>query len=111
MKKSIIKAILFLVILSTLSVFVSAEGWWNGDWDYRNEITITADKVNEDLVDFPVLVHLEDGINIDFNYVNVDGSDLRFISNGILLDYEIEKIDSFEAWVWVRLPKKFARSA
>jgi len=54
---------------------------------------------------------LEDGINIDFNYVNVDGSDLRFISNGILLDYEIEKIDSFEAWVWVRLPKKFARSA
>ena len=87
-----------------LSVSVSAEDWWDSDWKYRNEITIAADKVDGDLVDFPVLVYLEDGVNVDFNNINIDGSDLRFISNGTLLDYEIEKIETNSSWVWVRLP-------
>ncbi|MBT3866272.1 DUF2341 domain-containing protein [Candidatus Woesearchaeota archaeon] len=102
MKKSIINTLLFLVILTMLSVFVSAEGWWNNDWSYRNELTINADKIDADIVDFPVLVYLSDA-NVDFNNINIDGSDLRFISNGVSLDYEIEKIEINNTWVWVRL--------
>ena len=70
LKKSIINTLLFLVILTMLSVFVSAEGWWNNDWSYRNELIINADKIDADIVDFPVLVYLSDA-NVDFNNINI----------------------------------------
>ncbi len=104
MKKIIINSLIIIVILTTLSVFVSAESWWNNDWDYRNEITISANKISEDLVDFPVLVYLESGLNADFDNIEIDGKDLRFVFNGTILDYEIEKINSNQSWVWVKIP-------
>ena len=104
MKKIIINSLMIIIVLTTLSVFVSAESWWNNDWDYRNEITISANKISEDLVDFPVLVYLESGLNADFDNIEIDGKDLRFVSNGTTLDYEIEKINSNQSWVWVKLP-------
>ena len=104
MKKIIINSLMIIIILTTLSAFASAESWWNNDWDYRNEITISANKISEDLTDFPVLVYLESGMNADFNNIETDGKDLRFVFNGTTLDYEIEKINSNQSWIWVKLP-------
>ena len=82
--------------------------WWNTDWDYRRTLTIDNSGQAEDLVGFPMLVHL-DSDNFDFSKAQGSGQDVRFIDSvpdgGTELKYEIEKWTDSEAWIWVRVPQ------
>ena len=87
-------------------------GWHLDDWNYRRKITFdnTQTKLGvtpEALVNFPFLVKLENGVNIDYSKTNNDGSDIRFIdSDGTALSYEIEEWnESGASYVWVKIPQ------
>lgn len=87
-------------------------GWHLDDWNYRRKITFdnTQTKLGvtpEALVNFPFLVKLENGVNIDYSKTNNDGSDIRFIdSDGTALSYEIEEWnESGASYVWVKVPQ------
>jgi uncharacterized repeat protein (TIGR01451 family) len=74
----------------------------------KRKITFDNSTRNEDLADFPVLVHLT-GANFDFTKAKSDGSDLRFYdADGTTpLSHEIESWDvsAQQAHIWVRVPK------
>lgn len=89
-------------------------GWSNdySDWGYRNKITFdntdaTLGVASEELVDFPVLVKLDSGANIDYSKTQDSGQDLRFSdSDGTPLSYEIEEWDETgSSYAWVKVPR------
>ena len=77
---------------------------WLDNWFYRKEITIDSSKIDDDLIDIPVLVSLSTS-TFDFSKARSDGYDIRFTSDDgeTLLDYERERHDdaneSAEYWV------------
>jgi len=82
-------------------------GWYNGDWLYREKITIDHTKVPSDLSNFPVLISLADPDLNDPN-VRTDGYDLLFTdSTGMnKLSHEIELFtwNSGTLVAWVKVP-------
>ncbi|MCA9382599.1 DUF2341 domain-containing protein, partial [Candidatus Dojkabacteria bacterium] len=88
---------------------------WSVDyanWGYRKKITFDNTDAflglaSEDLIDFPVLVKLVNGVNIDYTKTKDAGEDVRFTDNdGSVLSYEIELWDeSGSSFVWVKVPK------
>lgn len=89
-----------------------SEDWDLEEWLYRQKITFDNTQENlgiepEDLVDFPVLVKLEDGVNIDYSKTKSNGEDIRFVDEeGELLSYEIESWDNTDdSFIWVRVPE------
>jgi hypothetical protein len=86
------------------------------DWSipafaYRKEIIIDADKVSGDLINFPVLIDLNDIDLHDIGKVQADGDDILFSdANGLRLDHEIELFDQngngthAHLVAWVRIP-------
>jgi hypothetical protein len=90
----------------------SQEGWQLTNWAFRRKILFdnTLDNLGvdpEDLTDFPVLIKLEDGVNIDYSKTNDDGSDIRFIdADDTELSYEIDIWDETGiSFVWVKIPQ------
>jgi hypothetical protein len=86
--------------------------WDLAGWKYRRKILFdnTFDQLGlnpENLTDFPVMIKLENGVNIDYSETNDDGSDIRFVdSDGTELSYEIESWDeSGNSFVWVKVPQ------
>jgi hypothetical protein len=80
--------------------------WWDSNWQYREQITFSNPPAST-LTDFPVLIELTGGVNIDYAKVQNAGEDLRFVdSDGTPLDYEIEEWnESGTSYVWVRVPQ------
>lgn len=77
--------------------------WWDSNWNYRKKLTFDNSGQSENLVNFAVLVHLNDS-NIDWTHVNNSGQDIRFVDDddSTELDYEIEEWDDTnDAWIWV----------
>ncbi len=76
-------------------------------YSHRILCLINGDNIDEDLVDFPVLVKL-DSSNFNFSLANADGYDVRFTqADGVtLLKYERELHDSAgqTAYYWVKIP-------
>jgi hypothetical protein len=73
----------------------------------RIRLDIDAADLGEDLLDFPLLVVLDDG-RIDYARTSEGGADLRFVDAGHtrLLPHEIERWDpDGVSWVWVRVPR------
>ena len=85
---------------------VSTNNWWDTDWQYREQITFTNAPAST-LTDFPILVKLTGGVNIDYTKVQNAGEDLRFTdADGTPLDYQIEEWDETgTSYVWVRVPQ------
>ncbi len=86
---------------------VSGAGDVNYDgWPYRKKITINADKVTGDLLNFPVLINITDSDLRDKARHN--GYDIYFTSSDgtTKLDHEIEKFNSHtgELVAWVEIP-------
>jgi hypothetical protein len=86
--------------------------WHLSNWRYRNKLTFinTQDNLGvepEVLVDFPIMLKLKNGVNIDYSKTNDNGSDIRFVdSDGTQLSYEIENWDETgESFVWVKVPQ------
>ena len=82
----------------------NSTNWWNTSWTMRQKLTFNLTSVSSNLSNFPVLVHLTSS-NFNFGYAKSNGGDLRFIDadNTTVLNYEIEKWTSSEAWVWVKI--------
>jgi len=72
MERSKIKSVIvvyFILLLSfsaifTTNIFVDTveATWWDLDWDHYRTITIDSSVIDTDLVDFPILVSIPDGI-------------------------------------------------
>ena len=97
-----------------LIVLDQTDGWSSDyhNWAYRRKITFdntdaTLGVTSENLTDFPVLVKLDTGTNIDYTKTQDLGQDLRFTdSDGTVLAYEIEKWDETgSSYVWVKVPQ------
>lgn len=66
----------FLEALQYKRFFV-LDPWLSDSWEYRTEITIDHNKIDSDLVDFPLYVFLNSS-NINFTNVKDDLGDIRF---------------------------------
>jgi len=80
-----------------------ALGWWNKDWINRRQITIESDFIDENLVNFPILVVID---NSTGEY-DLDGGDsIRFIANDDVTQYNY-CIETFNAtgktYCWVNV--------
>lgn len=117
--------LLRLVFTCILTLFLvgatSAQSWMNG-YNYRKKITIDKNKVavavlspNKDLVDFPVLIELEDD---DLKHVNgycgnkiqnIEGKDISFALSTdptVPLSFQLEAYnpESGKITCWVKIP-------
>jgi hypothetical protein len=85
----------------------TAASWWDSSWGYRQELTIDNTDRPE-LTDFPVLIKLEDGVNIDYSVLKADGSDLRFFDDAAGTTPLVYDIESWNpggtSYVWVKVP-------
>ena len=89
-----------------------ASAWWNGDWGGRVKLTINPAAEGAEIEGNPgeavVLVRLHPGV-LPFEFVNQDGSDLRFVGpdDKTPLSFHLEKFDPLmaEGFAWVRVPK------
>jgi len=116
--KKVLSYGLIAVVLTAMAVplmpaqKVEAAGWWNASWDYRMKLTIDNSGQAENLIDFPMLVHLDAG-DIDWTHVQNAGQDIRFVDDddSTELDFEIEDWDdTISADIWVEVPQIDASS-
>lgn len=85
----------------------SGPPWWNESWSNRKKLTFDSSSQTEDLVDFPVLLKL-DNTRIDYSKTQNSGQDIRFVDqdDDTVLSHEIELWDEGgESWVWVKIPQ------
>jgi len=92
-------AVCLLFLTSTASA-----SWWNVNWKYRREITIT--NVSGTLTDYQILVELNSS-NFNFSHAQENGSDIRFVTSDdeTLLSHWIEVWNSTNqsAKIWVNV--------
>jgi hypothetical protein len=85
--------------------------WWDCDFLHRSRLTIDNSDQSEDLLDFPLLLVLDE-TRLPRDQVQDGGGDLRFVdSDGVVLAHEIEAWDEDgPTFVWVKVPKIDASS-
>ncbi len=86
----------------------------DNEWSRKRQLTFDNFAQAENLLDFPVLVKLVDGVNIDYSRTQNAGQDLRFYDSNqlTLLPHQIEKWDeSGTSYVWVKVPQIDALSS
>ncbi len=102
MRKVLIFASVAICLLFLTSV--ASASWWNVNWKYRREITIT--NVNGTLTDYQILVELN-STNFNFSHAQENGSDIRFVASDdeTLLSHWIEVWNSTNqsAKIWVNV--------
>ena len=89
-------------------ILSATDNWYNTDWKYRKKITFDNSEQTENLENFPVLVKLDLGTDIDYSRTEDNGEDIRFTdSDGTSpLKYEIEEWnESGSSYVWVKVPQ------
>ncbi len=102
--------ILPLAVVISAGVFgvqpILGAGWYDVTWPYRKSITIHAAQVAGNLAGFPVLIELENDIDLISN-AQANGLDILFTAadGTTKLDHEIEQFthgaDTLTAWVKV----------
>ncbi|KYK31069.1 MAG: hypothetical protein AYK22_02670 [Thermoplasmatales archaeon SG8-52-3] len=107
--KKVITTLLICVLLvclcnpTTSLVKATKNDWWDLNWEFRKEITISHDMVEDDLENFTILFH-DTSTNFS-DHAQSDGDDFTFISydGSIKFNHEIEYYDSEKgeliAWV------------
>jgi len=90
-----------------------ASAAWLSGYDHRIEIEIDPSKIDADLANFPVLVHLEDAVELDFSKASSTGADIRFTSSDgeTLIDFERETHNATTANYWVEVPSVSSSTA
>jgi hypothetical protein len=79
--------------------------WWDSGWLYRKAITIDHTQVDEDLVEFPVLIAFTDSEVAA--HAQTDADDIAFTDYfGVPLSHEIEEYESSSGHLvaWVEVP-------
>jgi len=85
----------------------SLHPWWNADWPYRKKITIDHTKINADLQNFPVLISINNDLDLA-NKTQTNGGDIVFTDiNNNKLNHEIELFNktSGRLVAWVNVPQ------
>lgn len=85
---------------------VPAPPWWDPAWTDRAQLRFD-NAGREALVDFPVLVVLQEGENFAHSAAAPDGADLRFVDeDGTWLAHDLEEwnLDG-RSYLWVRVPQ------
>jgi len=81
--------------------------WYDGCWQFRQEITLSASMVDGTVSNFPALIVQTDVSNV-FSRARSDGRDILFTSsNGATkLPHELELYDAAasQLWAWVNAP-------
>lgn len=90
---------------------------WLSDWSKRIELTISGSLIEDDLTDFPVMIHLASGVGLNTADVSAVFDELGANSKKIAVTtvsgssesqcyVEIERWDDAneEAWLWVKVP-------
>ena len=109
-----------LALLSLLLLLpVSAQAWWNADWQFRKKINLdttalSIDSTSSELAEaVPVAVRLHTG-NFLFTDAKPDGSDIRFVAadDKTPLKHHVELFDAANqlAIVWVQVPRVVAKA-
>ncbi|MEA3219094.1 MAG: Tol-Pal system protein TolQ [Immundisolibacter sp.] len=98
-------------VIGTLSMWLPGPtlAWWNGDWEYRLPLAVTApEDLAQPVPDVPVLVRLQFANFGYFFDTAPDGADLRLIAGDDRseLAYDIDTYDPTTGigLLWVRLP-------
>jgi len=80
--------------------------WWDVDWQRRRKLTFLNSARQQDLLEFPVLVHLN-LLTFPVGVFDSDGADIRFVDadDATPLAHEIERWDEYSADVWVKVPQ------
>lgn len=80
--------------------------WWNASWEHRIKLTIDNTASAENLVNFPMMVKLVNGVNFTYADAQADLGDLRFIDadGTTVCDYEVE-LAGATSYVWVEVPQ------
>ncbi|RLG06623.1 MAG: hypothetical protein DRN68_06670 [Thaumarchaeota archaeon] len=101
------KKVLIFVSIAICLLFLTSTAsasWWNVNWKYRREITIT--NVSGGLTDYQILVELNSS-NFNFSHAQENGSDIRFVASDdeTLLSHWIEVWNSTNqsAKIWVNV--------
>jgi hypothetical protein len=80
--------------------------WWDLRWQYRRAITIDPSEVNEDQINFPLLLDITDS-NLTVGHARTDGGDFVFIdANNTKLNHEIEAYENTDGHLvaWINVP-------
>jgi hypothetical protein len=83
--------------------YIGNNNWYNLNWNYRKEIVINHNKVDEDLENFPVLISYTSS---DLTKAQPDGEDIIFVSeDNIKYNHEIELFNhsNGELVAWVNI--------
>lgn len=86
--------------------------WWNSNWDHYRTITLDSSKIDNDLINFPVLVvfdnstfHMDSNKSMRF----VAGANSGGTENETEYVYEIEKWDDTgNCYVWVNVTRVYS---
>src|SRR5262245_49985483 len=87
-------------IAASLSGTAHAAEWWNGDWQYRKELSFDLSAAGANIpaspANVPVLVRLSLANFAFFADAKADGSDLRFMAGDdrTPLKFHIERFDA-----------------
>lgn len=100
---------LFIVVLTVIvllsAIPVNAQDWFDSNWEYRREVTVT-NPVGSELTDFQIQITLD--ASFDFSTANSDGSDIRVTENDgtTALSFWVEYWDATgqQASIWVKAP-------
>lgn len=92
--------------VAKINILPGCEKQIDDNWTWRIKLTFTNSSQAEDLIDFPVLITLDDN-RINYNQTQNAGQDIRFVDpNGRLLSHEIEEWnEAGTSCVWVKVPK------
>lgn len=69
-----------MTLVSLVPTDTISAAWYNTSWSYRVAITIDADMVDADLIDFPVYVDMSNLPSEFFDHVRSDGGDIRVMA-------------------------------
>lgn len=105
MKKIILIIISMMLCTTLLSIDSRAKSCLDVSWKYAISFDVNQTYIDSDLLNFPVLVSINDSIG---DLCKPNGTDIRFVanSNTSICPYDIEKwVDGYNRLIWVRLPR------
>ncbi|MHC1731101.1 MAG: DUF2341 domain-containing protein [Bacteroidales bacterium] len=107
----IVRMVTVILIGLLATQVLTAQGWYDSDWTYRNEVTVShpLGVTGATLTGYQVKISLTGGVggNFDFTKAVSGGSDIRFTAaDGItLIPFWIENwIDNTSATIWIKVP-------
>jgi biopolymer transport protein ExbB len=99
----------FILFSSLLLISLTAQAWWQDDWNFRKQLTVDSTPAGGDiagtLTDIPVVVRLHAGNFSYFLDTQPHGEDLRFVAGDdkTPLKYQIESYDPVNEMALIRV--------